>query len=81
MTCKTCDSAQADPKAKAAYMEAGCFGCQARAIAITALHSESARTRRMTPEYRKVLQALFENDWQAGHEEVKRWSSIMKGSA
>ena len=78
-TCRACELSKPDPR-NGVHFEAGCFSCKARALAATAAHSESARTRRITTEYRRVLQAMFEDQWEGAHIEVKRWADLMKGN-
>ena len=58
--------------------EAGCFSCQARAVAAIGAHSESERLKKMTPEYQCVLKTLFGDNIKDANEKVKEWGAALK---
>lgn len=49
----------------------GCDDCQARRIARGPLFWQAGQLRRVVPAYRAQLEAVFGDDWLAGHERVK----------
>jgi len=72
MTCWGCSKAEENPQTGA--YSAGCKECTARALAQSPAYDTSRRAGRFTAEYKRVLTVAFGDDWQAGHEQVKRWS-------
>lgn len=56
---------------------AGCIGCKARAVAESQAHSEAYTAQKYTPGYMAMLHAVFGDDWQAGHQAVREWSSVI----
>ena len=79
MTCNACTDAMTAPRS--AEFTCGCSSCDARALAATGAHQESARVESITPAYRAALVALFgaeSAEWMAGHEAVKAWDARMR---
>lgn len=81
MTCPNCTAARTDAHWPG-YL-AGCRGCRVRALASGPAFFAASRSGQITPAYRTALQALLDEDWKAGHEEVKaehdRLKSLKKG--
>ena len=79
MTCTACTDAMTSPRS--ATFTPSCESCDARALAATGAHEESARVASITPAYRTALVALFgaeSAEWMAGHEAVKAWDARMR---
>lgn len=51
---------------------ANCVECQAVSIARSPVFAKAREEKKITPEYRTVLDRVFGGDWQRGHEIVKK---------
>lgn len=67
--CPDCTAAQTHQHH--AGLRASCEGCKVRALANSLIFWTGKRAGRMVPEYKKELELVFGQDWQAGHERVK----------
>lgn len=63
---------------RSAEFTCGCSSCDARALAATGAHEESARVEHITDAYRAALVTLFGTEWAAGHAQVKTWGARMR---
>ena len=72
MKCEACTTSEADPL-NDAHWQAGCIGCEARALASIGAHVESLDRRALTPAYHSALERLFGQRWEEGHRLVKAW--------
>ena len=70
MTCPDCTAAAANP-AWGGY-HAKCQGCQVRTLASGMAFFASSQERCITPAYRAALHAIFGEDADAGHVQVKK---------
>lgn len=70
MTCPDCTTAQTNPDWGGYH--ANCQGCQVRAMAAGMEFFAARAERRITPAYRELLCALFGDDSDAGHVQVKK---------
>ncbi len=70
--CHACQEAQRN-RFSGAY-HANCRECSARALSHSPQFHDAQRAGVLTPAYRDALQAVFGDDWQAGHERVKSWA-------
>lgn len=76
-TCTACTEARAN--AWSGAYRADCLECSARALSHSPTHFAAAQAGAITPAYRDALQAVFGDDWKAGHERAKAWASRRKG--
>lgn len=76
MTCPACAEAMRNPNT--GMYRAGCKECSARALAAAPAHFLAAQAPKLLPEYKNALQAVFGDDWRAGHLRVKAWSQRAK---
>ena len=60
MKCEACTTSEADPL-NDAHWQAGCIGCEARALASIGAHVESLDRRALTPAYRSALERLLQH--------------------
>ena len=72
--CQDCKAAEAG---RWHAYKTGCQSCQARMLATGEEARKSQATGVMTDAYRSWLQRVFGENWREGHEEVRRWDSIM----
>lgn len=70
MTCPDCTAAATSP-AWGGY-HAKCQGCRARALASGMAFFTAKTEQRITPAYRAALHAIFGDDADAGHAQVKK---------
>ena len=70
MTCPDCTTAQSDPNWGGYH--AHYQGCQVRALASGMAFFAAKTERRITPAYRAALHAIFGEDADAGHVQVKK---------
>lgn len=63
---------------RSAEFTRGCSSCDARALAATGAHEESARVAAITESYKAALVTLFGPEWAAGHAQVKTWGARMR---
>lgn len=70
MSCPDCTAAQTNHNWGGYH--AKCQGCQVRALATGMAFFAAKTERRITPAYRSVLHALFGEDADAGHAQVKK---------
>ncbi len=71
MTCRPCDLAESG--LLSGLYNADCDGCKARSIANGMDLFNARKAGEMTPEYVAILQKVWGDDWEAGHERVKAW--------
>lgn len=76
MTCANCTHAQS--KAHWPGFTADCRGCKVRALATSPAFFAATQAGAMTSDYRAALQALFGEDWQQAHKEVKAEAERLK---
>lgn len=76
MTCPACTEAERNPHT--VMYQADCKECAARGLAASPAHFLSAQAAKLLPEYKNALQAVFGDDWRAGHLRVKAWSQRAK---
>ena len=72
MTCQACTTAEKEPLT--GLYVSGCKACSARALAQGIEHAKARMLGKMTPEYVASLRAVFGEEWEAGHREVKAWA-------
>ena len=77
MSCPDCHRAQTIKHWP--IFQAQCRGCKVRALATGPEHFHAMQAKAITPSYRAALQAVFGEDWRAGHEEVKAEHQRIKG--
>lgn len=70
--CDACTTAAANPTS--GYFRSGCLSCSARALAQEPAHFDAQKAGKYTPNYMVRLNAVFGDDWQAGHKQVREWS-------
>ena len=70
MSCTDCTAAQTN--ANWGGYHAKCQGCQVRTLASGMAFFASSKERRITPAYRAALHAIFGEDADAGHVQVKK---------
>lgn len=76
MSCDQCiKAANENPRLNA--FSNGCMSCDARALAVTGAHLESAQAGSMTAHYRSVLEKVFGESWREGHALVRTWVGVM----
>lgn len=71
MTCSSCDLANKG-ELTGSY-QANCDECTARQFANGIDLFNARKAGEMTPEYVAILQKVWGDDWEAGHERVKAW--------
>lgn len=75
-SCTACTEAKVN--AWSGAYRADCLECSARALSHSPTHFAAAQAGAITPAYRDALQAVFGDDWKAGHERAKAWASRRK---
>ena len=75
-TCPSCTAAEADPRID--RWTNGCPGCQARAAACVGSHINEVPGAPMSRKFRRVVQELFGDNWQAGAQEIKAWAERIR---
>ena len=76
MSCENCKRAEA--RAEWPIYTDKCRGCQVRSLAHGQLYFRSKEAGRLTAEYKRVLTLVFGDDWEKGHEEVKRFAEKIR---
>lgn len=79
MTCTYCARAEQNPWI--GLVNTNCPECRARSLAKRPEWVESRKAGRMLAPYRAALEQAFgEEGWRSGHEMVKRWDAVLKGT-
>ena len=73
MTCTACTAAESDPQT--GRYNANCDACSVRAVAQSQQFFSARAAGEITAGYRALLNAVFGDKWQDGHERVKAWGS------
>ena len=71
--CDACDNAQHQPLWGG--FQANCLPCMARMLAHGPAFWQSRQAGKLTPEYRRALEAIFGTEHEQWHETVKEWSA------
>ena len=75
--CRDCKAAETNPL-RGIYM-AACLGCRCRMLAHTQAAFESAKAKRVTPEFQRQARQAFGDDYQQWLPKVKAWAQRIKG--
>jgi hypothetical protein len=57
---------------------AGCIECAARSIAQSPAFDQARKAKRITPDYRAILDRIFLGDIDGGHKLVKGWAERLE---
>jgi hypothetical protein len=71
MNCPACDLAEKGELT--GLYHTGCDECTARHISNGIDLFNARKAGEMTPEYIAILQKVWGDDWESGHERVKAW--------
>lgn len=67
--CRSCAAAVDNPLT--GLYDSGCVFCSARQLAHGIEYTRACAAGKLLPEYRDALQAVFGDEWEAGHRLVK----------
>lgn len=76
MTCRACTAAEQSPRID--KWVNGCPGCQARAAACVGSHIAEVPGQPMSRKFKRVVQELFGDNWQAGAADIKAWAEKIR---
>lgn len=77
MTCRPCTLAESGELT--GIYQSDCDGCKARSIANGIDLFNARKVGERTPGYEEALRRVWGDEWEAGHELVKRWHKKLKG--